>query len=107
MNRHSVSLLGSDLALRNAARVERSRLLEEIENHGPITLDLSAVQSVSGPFADELFGVLTNTFGLEWVVSHVRVKGAKASVLRAIAEAVNYRVSSGDRARLTTPPHIY
>lgn len=81
----------SDLASRSLASKERSALCRQLRDHEKIVIDLSAVESISESFADELFGVLVLERGFDFVVKHVKIINAADDVLRSIAVAMKRR----------------
>lgn len=85
----------TDLASRKTAA--RLRLVVEnvIAGNGTAVIDFGPVLSVSGSFADELFGVLVIRYGLDRFAEQVRLRGASPSVLRSIAVAVKERLEQG------------
>lgn len=71
---------------------------------GGARLDLSAVESVSESWADELFGVLVVRHSLPWVFERLDLRGVRPEVAQTIASAIRYRLTheanGGDTAAL-------
>lgn len=91
MNPETIKLASTDLATRYAARDVAARVRNAALN-GQAIVDLSEVLSISDSYADEVFGVLTFVYGLDWLLSHVRVR-ANDEVLQAIAVVVKRRAA--------------
>jgi hypothetical protein len=81
----------SDLASRTSASRLRSSFEGELID-STVRLDLTNVLSISESYADELFGVLVQQYGLEWVFSRIQVVGASPPVVRTIRTAIRYRL---------------
>lgn len=86
-----------DLSSRKTAADKRDEVLRLVEQ-GVVVLDLSAVESISDSYADELFGVLAAVYGLNWFSSHLRIVGAKEPILKDIAVAVKRRLAEPQAA---------
>lgn len=81
------------LASRSAAAQERA-LIENIARRGEqVVLDYSDVVSLSGSYADELFGVFTQHHGAQALKSTLKVKGASSAVTYAIGVAIQHRMT--------------
>ncbi len=76
-------LSSRDRAADLRARIEHSQSVFE--------LDFQGVESVSGSFADELFGELARHYGESWFRSHVKVLNldpfVRKVILRTLAES--------------------
>lgn len=86
----TITLDGPDLTSRRAAVPVRLKVEALASAKNRVVIDLTAVESVSDSFADELFGVLALNNGLKWCSDHISVY-ARDSVLRAIAAVVERR----------------
>ena len=86
-----------DLSSRRAAAIQRAELLDAVQE-GLVLLDLTAVESISDSYADELFGVIAAVNGLDWLGKHVKIAGAKEPILRDIAVAVKRRIAEPQAA---------
>jgi hypothetical protein len=91
---YPLKIADSDLASRQAAAELRARIEQGVLSGEKISIDLSAVFSISESYADELFGVLALRYGLEWLTDHVVLHNLKPFVFRAIADAIRQRLSS-------------
>lgn len=91
------------LASRFSAGALRARV-EAALLQGGARLDLSAVESVSESWADELFGVLVVRHSLAWVFERLELHGLRPEVAQTIASAIRYRLTheanGGDTAAL-------
>lgn len=80
------------LANRTTAAKERA-LIEQLAARGEqVVLDYSNVTSLSGSYADELFGVFTKRYGAQALKTVLKVKGASSSVAQAIGLAIQHRM---------------
>lgn len=82
--------LGSSLASR--ARGRELRLQLETTG-GRCTLDFDGVLSVSESFADEVLGVLVETYGVDWLSQHVAFENVSPPVRTVILDVVERRAS--------------
>lgn len=81
------------LANRTTAAQERQRI-ETLANQGEqVTLDYAGVVSLSGSYADELFGVYALRHGIEGLKATIKIKGASTTVARAIGQAIQNRMT--------------
>jgi len=88
---NTIRIEGTDLASRAQASQLRNELIHSLNRGSPITLDLSNVESISDSFADELFGVLSASLGIEEFFNKIKVIGVKKHLGRVIAVNVNIR----------------
>ena len=88
---HNLVIHQSDLSSRSAASKKRVEILKVIQRGGKVSLDFSAVKSVSQSYADELFGVLSVRLGIDPLIDSVRISKASRHVLKSIAEAIQAR----------------
>lgn len=79
------------LANRTAAAQERAQIEALAQQGEQVILDYSEVISLSGSYADELFGVFTQRHGTQALRSSLKVKGA-ASRAHAIGLAIQHRM---------------
>lgn len=93
----TIKLASTDLATRYAARHVAAQIREAALS-GQVIVDLSEVFSISDAYADEVFGVLTFVYGLDWLLSRVRVH-ANDEVLHAIAAVVERRADESRQNR--------
>lgn len=91
---YSIKIADTDLASRQAAAELRSQIVQHVLSGNKVSIDLSAVFSISESYADELFGVLALRNGLEWLTNNVVIRHASPLVFRAIAGAIRQRLLS-------------
>lgn len=85
-------LPSGDLSSRRLAISQRRLLEDDIASPSVVVvLDLADVTSISESYADEIFGVLVSRFGLESVISHLKIQNASSFVLRSIASVMKRR----------------
>ena len=72
------------LANRIAAAQERTRIEALTKHSETVILDYSEVISLSGSYADELFGVYTQRHGPQALKANLKIKGASPDVARLI-----------------------
>lgn len=97
----AIAFNNTDLASRSAAAKKRAEIeswLSTSVNDTIISVDLSGVESISGSYADELFGVLAQKLGEEAFIQRFKFIRAKNYCLTVIAECVITRTSSGSEA---------
>ncbi|RTR01970.1 STAS-like domain-containing protein [Halomonas nitroreducens] len=82
------------LANRNTAAQERHQIEELAYKGEQVVLDYSEVSSLSGSYADELFGVFTQRHGAQALKSTLKVKGASQAVAHAIGQAIQQRMKA-------------
>jgi len=78
----------TSLASRRAAALDRTKVSAALLSGTPVAVDFSKVESISGSYADEFFGMLVVEVGLEKVRSNLRILGAQPYHLEVIAEAM-------------------
>ena len=84
-----IKLPGTDLASRQTASTVRYNVASTVSAGNVVVIDLSAVESATYSYADELFGIIAATRGFDWLVEKVKNANAKEHVLRVIAEVIN------------------
>lgn len=98
MRNYELRLPEGDLASRRNASPQRELIESQInENH--VLIDCSRVLSVSESYADEVFGVLVKTHGIDFVLKNTTVINASPSVLRVIASVIYRRDSEFGRSK--------
>lgn len=80
------------LANRTAAAKERTHIEAIAQQGETVILDYADVISLSGSYADELFGVFTQRHGTQALRTVLKIKGAAPNVTRAIGEAIQNRM---------------
>ncbi len=93
MSFKNIKIVGEDLASRTTASAYRVEALTALEAGSKgVLFDLSSVKSLSESFADELFGVLVSSRGLNWFVKTVTIQSAERAVILSIASALRGRL---------------
>ena len=87
-----IKVPGTDLASRQTAATVRYNVASAVSAGNMVVIDLSAVESASYSYADELFGVIAATQGFDWLVEKVKIVNAKKHVLLVIAEVISRRL---------------
>ncbi|MGM0985135.1 MAG: STAS-like domain-containing protein [Pseudomonadota bacterium] len=82
------------LANRTTAAQERAKIEALASQGDQVVLDLSDVVSLSGSYADELFGVFTQRHGVQALKSTIKIKGASPAITRAIGLAIQQRMTA-------------
>ncbi|BBI51064.1 hypothetical protein HORIV_34850 [Vreelandella olivaria] len=80
------------LANRITAAQERSRIEALTQQNETVILDYNEVISLSGSYADELFGVYTQRYGPQALKANLKIKGACPAVARSIGQAIQNRM---------------
>lgn len=92
---NTIRIEGTDLASRAHASRLRNELIHALNSNldksAPIVLDFSGVESISDSFADELFGVLSASLGIEEFFNKIKVIRIKTHLRKVIAINVNIR----------------
>lgn len=91
MNHNTLFYKGS-LANRSSAARERKKLEDLASCTGSVILDYSDVYSLSGSYADELFGVFAAEHGIDALKTQVRIRNATPHVAKEIGLAIQNRV---------------
>lgn len=80
-----------------ASRTSASRFREQLSCllglGSTVQIDLQGVETISDSFADELFGVLTQEFGANFLLDHIRVVGGSDAALYSVATAIDRRAT--------------
>ncbi len=84
----------SDLSSRTLARGVRERVEHLLRQGECVELDLSEVCSISDSYADELFAILANDFGVDVFSSKVRIRSSNDRIFRRIAKNIHTRLST-------------
>lgn len=90
---NKIKISKTDLASRSTAGQLRLQLLQILSTNSTLELDLSSVESISDSYADELFGVLSASIGLENFFSRVKIVGARQDLARVIAQNIRNRTT--------------
>jgi hypothetical protein len=92
MNVPVIEIRGRDLASRSEAARQRYIIGDAVAHNGKVIVDLQGVLSISDSYADELFGVIAASKGLDWFLKHIVIKTSSRDVLRSIAVAIHRRI---------------
>lgn len=93
---------GSDLASRVTARNLRFKAEQAIAIGKIAVVDLTNVISISESYADELFAVLVENYGLEWFSNNIKLRCEPNSehVLLTVATAIRRRLENQDSSAI-------
>ncbi|OAM51997.1 hypothetical protein A7981_00435 [Methylovorus sp. MM2] len=94
MDNIQIHIDGTDLSSRKTAAVVRQKILLAVSEGKTISIDLSDVHSISESYADEAFGVIVASQGLNWLVKNVQFQSEKDAVIKSIASAINRRLKN-------------
>lgn len=94
MFNYPIKIADTDLASRQAAAALRAQIVQHALAGEKVSIDLSAVLSISESYADELFGILALRYGLDWFSDNVVLHHPNPFVFRAIASAIRQRLKS-------------
>jgi hypothetical protein len=95
----SITFSSSSLASRKSAFTVRQQLESRITPaSSKVEIDFQNVDSLSSSYADELFGVLAEHYGLDFISKKIKISNASPDVYYAIAHAINQRISSNGKA---------
>lgn len=82
----------TSLASRSKAAETRACVMTALKaNQDKVVLDFSSVDSVSASYADELFGVLSQIFGVDELTQRVQISQASQDTIVVIAKAIYER----------------
>lgn len=93
MNTTRIVITDSDLSSRRSGAVLRVAISERLRT-GIVELDLANVKTISSSYADELFGVFVQEYGVQELLQKVRFGNARPEVLKSIAAAIRYRLEA-------------
>lgn len=97
-NKQTVTFATSSLVSRASAAKQRTQIQPVFNTSGGfVQFDFSAVDSISSSYADELFGVLAQIYGLDNLVQKIAITNATHDVLYSIAEAIHYRAATSHK----------
>ena len=94
LHQEIIKPVGNDLASRAAATKVRHSVESAINNGRYASVDLTDVLSISESYADELFAVLVEKYGLEWFSSNVKLSNHSPNLLRSVATAIKRRLEN-------------
>ena len=79
----------SDLCSRSQASIVRKKVIPFFEAKRQVIFDFSNVETMSGSYANELFGALTRMFGIELAIMCIRLVGANEHCAEAVARQID------------------
>ncbi len=88
----TIKLEGTDLSSRTAAANQYCKVVAQMANGNSVKVDLSSVLSISHSYADEIFGVFSEVYGLQTLIDYIEFHGANDHVMKSIASAIHKRV---------------
>jgi len=88
----TIKFEGSDLSSRSAAAIQRHKIAKQISLDYHIVIDLSNVLSISHSYADELFGVLVEVYGVDKLLANIEFTQASEHILQNIASVIYLRL---------------
>ena len=94
MNIQTISISQTDLASRSEASKFRVRLLKIINDDSSVNIDFQGVESISDSYADELFGILALSLGIEKFFRIISIINASDRIFQVIAANIHTRISS-------------
>jgi hypothetical protein len=95
--------IGIDLSSRARAASLRAQVEALGSSDSLAVIDFEGVRTLSDSFADEIFGVLLQRYGQDWLFSRVKLVNARPSVQISILEAIAARLYPHRRRRLRQP----
>lgn len=95
----TIKLEGTDLSSRKAAANQYRKITKEISCGNKVIIDLSDVLSISHSYADELFGVFAEVYGITKIIDDFQFHAANKHVLKSIASAIHERNTLSDHAQ--------
>lgn len=94
MNSVYLPVGGPDLASRAQAAKLRASIENLLSLGATICLNFAEVESISDSYADELFGILALSVGVDGIIERIKFEGASDDVFITIAENITNRVDS-------------
>ena len=83
---------GIDLSSRARASLLRRRIAAAIDSGcAPVTIDFTDVRTISTSFADEVFAVLAQDRGEEWLTSGIRLVATPEHIAETIVSTIAHR----------------
>ncbi len=98
MNTQKITFGSTDLASRSLAALKRIEVEAFLQRGCHIIADFRAVQSISGSYADEFFGVLAQKLGAEKFIEQIRLVNIQEHCLRVVAECIHIRTKPSQAA---------
>lgn len=83
-----ISFENNDLASRSTAAVKRAQVMSLLTSGETVSFEFQNVESVSASYADELFGILVQTFSIELISTKVRLLNCNDYCAKEVAEAM-------------------
>lgn len=92
LHQEIIKPVGNDLASRASAIKVRHSVENAINDGKVVSVDLASVLSISESYADELFAVLVEKYGLEWFSNNVKLSNHSPNLLLSVATAIKRRL---------------
>jgi len=86
--KHILTFDTTDLASRSLAKAKRDEVELLLSKGTDIIFDFHMVESISGSYADELFGVLALKHGRDSLLSQIKLRNCKERCLEVVAESI-------------------
>ncbi|GAA6136114.1 hypothetical protein NBRC116188_29040 [Oceaniserpentilla sp. 4NH20-0058] len=83
-----ISFENNDLASRSTAAAKREQVMPYLKANSVVSFEFKNVESISASYADELFGILTETFGLTAVSDRIKLINCNDFCAKEVAEAI-------------------
>lgn len=91
MNTIAISFKETDLASRGLAIQKRLEVETALNRGAIVIMDFAPVKSISGSYADELFGILTKSYGVNKLLQLIKIRACSDYCLQVIAESIDRR----------------
>ena len=73
----------------NGERV-REEIIEKLKEKNGITLDFTGISLITQSFADEIIGILTRMYGIEFIKKNIRINNANSEIKSMLNYVVKY-----------------
>jgi len=91
---HNTLALQGLLITRQSAKQYRNRMVNLLDEHASVTVDLSAVELLTPSFADECFGVLGQMYGPKIFRTRLKLTGITDDVKHLISVVLANRLKN-------------
>lgn len=93
-----ISFDSTDLASRSLAAQKRVEVEALLQSGDGVQVDFRGVESISGSYADELFGVLAQKLGTDKFIALIQLVQIQEHCLRVVAECIKIRTKPNQAA---------